>query len=213
MKNGDYYYSDIYMRENLQDLFDCSFKIGDREKIREQYKTLRSLELSGQTDFINKAVDISALTENATAACDILVSDTGTDFVFCGNDTSPVTGNAKLIMKALLNLLSNAYLYGAERLVTTKTIETVSHIKIEVQSGGGAYGGIQYGRGLRFVRDVCLCHGGNFFVEQSGFSIRAVMLLPKADCYKEYSQIPDLYSLISDRLSPVYIELFGMEYH
>lgn len=212
MKNSDYYYSDIYMRENLQDLFDCCFKSGDREKMREQYRTLRSLELSGKTDFINKAVDISALTENTTAACDVLVSDTGTDFVFCGNDTSPVAGNAKLIMKAVLNLLSNAYLYGTERLVTAKTIETVSHIKIEVQNGG-INSRLEYGRGLRFVRDVCLCHGGNFFVEQNGFSVRAVMLLPKAESLKEYSDIPDLYSLISDRLSPVYIELFGMEYH
>lgn len=213
MKNGDYYREDICVRENLQDIFDRCFKSGDREKMREQYKALRALELSGKTDFINKAVDISALTENVTAACDILVSDTGTGFVFCGNDTSPAAGNARLIMKAVLNLLSNAYLYGAERLVTTKTIETASHIKIEVQSGGGAYGGLEYGRGLRFVRGVCLCHGGNFFVEQSEFSVRAVMLLPKAESCKEYSDVPDLYSLISDRLSPVYIELFGMEYH
>ncbi|MCH5191306.1 MAG: HAMP domain-containing histidine kinase [Oscillospiraceae bacterium] len=209
MRSGDYYGEDICMRENLQDLFDLSFKIDDREKMREQYKTLRSLELGGKIDFVNEAVDVSALTENATTACDILVSDTGTNFVFCGNDTSPAAGNARLIMKAVLNLLSNAYFYGRERLVTTKTIETASHIKIEVQSGGGAYGGLEYGRGLRFVRNVCLCHGGNFFVEQSRFSVRAVMLLPKAEDCKEYSHIPDLYSLISDRLSPVYIEFFG----
>ena len=213
MKKSDYSYSDICMRENLQDLFDRSFTSGDREKMREQYKALRALELSGKTYFINKAVDISALTENATTACDILASDTGTSFVFCGNDTFPAAGNARLIMKAVLNLLSNAYLYGSERLVTTKTIETASHIKIEVHSGGGAGGVLEYGRGLSFVRNVCLCHGGNFFVEQSVFSVRTVMLLPKAEHCKEHSDVPDLYSLISDRLSPVYIELFGMEYH
>lgn len=212
MKNGDYY-RDIRMRENLQDLFDCCLKSGNREKMREQYRTLRSLELDGEINFTNKAVDLTSLTENVTSACDLLTSDTGMNFVFCGNDTSPAAGNARLIMKAVLNLLSNAYLYGGGRLVTTKAIETVSHIKIEIQSGTNAYSKIKYGRGLSFVRDVCLCHGGNFFIEQCGFSVRAVMLLPKAESCEEYSDIPDLYSLISDRLSPVYIELFGMEYH
>lgn len=198
-------------RERLQLLFDRSFRNGDKSSLREQYRILRQLELNADIDFDNETVNIAALAENITIACDIIVSQTGASFIFCGNDTSPVLCNQRLTTKALLNLLSNAYLYGCENLVTVKTIEMNDFVRLEVQSGG-AFIQNPNGKGLDFVRKVCRKSNGRFFIEQSPIETCAVMIFEKARNYKELADI-DLYSLINDRLSPVYIELFGMEYH
>lgn len=198
-------------RERLQLLFDRSFCNGDKSSLREQYKLLRQLELNTDIDFKNEPVNISALAESVTIACDIIVSQTGASFIFCGNETSPVVTNQRFVTKALLNLLSNAYLYGCENLVTVKAIETDKFVRIEVQSGG-KFCNTTYSKGLSFVHNVCRKSKGRFFIEQSSTETRAVMIFEKTENYKNLTNA-DLYSLINDRLSPVYIELFGMEYH
>lgn len=155
-------------RDALQNLFDRSFKTDDRERIREYYKTLRKLEMSSKKCVGSEVIDIAYLVENLTSACDIVTSETDRNFVFCGNDTASVKGNSKLISKAVLNLLSNAFLYSRENLVVTKTVETDRFVKIEVRSGGEfIYNSI--GAGLQFVRDVCKCHGGYFLLRATVF--------------------------------------------
>ncbi len=207
-------YSGENVRDRLQNLFDNSFKRGDAEQVREHYRTLRRLEMECEKSPSCGSVDISCLTENITAACDIIAADTEKTFVFCGNETCPVYGSARLISKALLNLLSNAYLYGRERLVITKTVETADFVKIEVHSGGAFdFYKSESGRGLSFVREVCRSHGGNFFTESDGFTSVCIMIFPKLKKELPSAPNPDFFELVRDRLSPVYVEFFGMEYH
>lgn len=200
-------------RENLQTLFDRSFLDGNKHSLREQYKALRRLELNSPLNFSCKPTSISYIAENITIACDILLTETDTSFVFCGNETQPVLSCPRFTAKALLNLISNAYLYSTERLITVKTVDIGSFVKAEVQSGGHFTSDFRYGKGLSFVNQVCLKSKGNFFIEQSDYHWRAIMIFPKADSLKASDENCDFYELITNRLSPVYIELFGMEYH
>lgn len=198
-------------REQLQLKFDQCFLNGDKKDLREQYKTLRQIELNHNIDYDNEITDISSLTQSISVACDILLSETGISIIYCGNKTSPAFCNQRYFTKALLNLISNAYLYGCEKLITIKTFEMSHFIQVEVQSGGAfIYGNT--GKGLYFVRNICKNANGRFFIEQAPTHTRAVMIFEKAMDYKDLNNV-DFYSLINDRLSPVYIELFGMEYH
>ena len=199
------------VRENLQNLFDKAFISGNNDNLRENYKILRSIELSQAPETKKERINISALAENITVACDILVSGAGVSFVFCGNDTSNIYGNGKALTKAILNLLSNAYLHGTGSLITVKAIENEKHIKIEVKNEGTYHA--DYGRGLSFVHKLCARSGASFFIETDLFSTNAIMLIkkvPATNC-KDFST-PDFCEYLSDRLSPVYVEMFGMEY-
>lgn len=156
-----------------------------------------------------ESVVISFLAENVTSACDIVCAESGKCFVYCGNAVSAVRGNTRLIIKALLCLLSNAYLYGRESLVTVKTVEANGYIKIEVGSGG-AFCFDGRGNGLKFVSEVCALHGGHFLIKSQSLSSSAIMIFPRSDSPERASRCPDFLELISDRLSPVYVEFFGM---
>lgn len=198
-------------RERLQSLFDKAFQCCDEALLRQQYKILRELEM-GKSFTCNKdTTHISAVAEAVTIACDILTGETEVSFVFCGNTTGYAYCNQTHLIKALLNLLSNAYLYGDNGLVTVKAIEKADVIQLEVQSGG-AFWGNAYGKGLKLVDKICKTSNGRFFIEQSLTHTRAVMLFNKS---KEAvtTQPMDFYDLINDRLSPVYVEIFGMNYH
>lgn len=200
-------------RENLQNLFDRAFISGDNNNLREYYKELRRMELIHPHTRKSEYINISSLVENITLACDILISGTGISFVFCGNETSHIRGNSKEITKAILNLLSNAYLYSRGNLITVKTIEFSEYIKIEIKNEG-SFCCEKYGRGLSFVQKLCTHSDGAFFIETDLFSTTAIMLIKKApatNCKDFYS--PDFYEYLNDRLSPVYVEMFGMEYH
>lgn len=198
-------------REQLQLLFDQCFLNGNKAGLREQYKILRQIELNQNIDYDNEIIDVSSLSQSISVACDILISETGISVIYCGNTTSPAVCNQRLFTKALLNLISNAYLYGCEKLVTIKTIEMSDFIRVEVQNGG-AFINSNTGKGLHLVREICKNASGNFFIDQSAAKTRAVMIFKKARNYKNLNSV-DFYSLINDRLSPVYVELFGMEYH
>ena len=201
----------IQQREQLQVLFDQCFLNGDKRGLREQYKILRQIELNHNIDYDNEIIDISSLTQNISVACDVLIAETGVSVIYCGNKTSPAFCNQRYFTKALLNLISNAYLYGCEKLITIKTIEMADFIRVDVQNGG-AFINSNEGKGLSFVRNVCKNANGKFLIEQAPTSTRAIMIFEKARSYKYLDSI-DFYSLINDRLSPVYVELFGMEYH
>lgn len=202
----------ITARENLQNLFDRCFLSENCRGLREHYRALRRLELNGFVDFTEETVNISSLVENLTIACDILTADAGVNFIFCGNDTAPVYCNGKALTKSILNLFSNAYLHGTGNLITVKAVEMNNHIKIEVKNEGAFYCE-HYGKGLSFVSRACTLFGGAFFVAYDSFSTTAVILIEKApakNC-KDFF-VPDFCDYLSDRLSPVYVEMFGMEY-
>jgi hypothetical protein len=135
----------------------------------------------------------------------------GKSFIYCGNSTTSVSGNYHFITKALLNLLSNAYLYGTSSLVTVKTIENENFVKVEVRSGGIFPLNVSDSDGLTLVRSVCKKLDGHFFIETHQDSTVAIMAFKKTDCLSESDC--DEYSftnLLSNRLSPVYVEIFGM---
>ena len=202
-----------HTRENLQNLFDRAFLSGDNAKLREHYKALRNIDFSRKLENLNERINISSLAENLAIACDILTADTGVNFIFCGNDTSCVYGNGQLITKAILNLLSNSYLHGKGRLVTVKVNDNADSVKIQDKNEGKFYCK-QYGKGLSFVNKVCTLSDGAFFVECDLFSTTAVIIFKKASAKncKDFL-VPDFCEYLGDRLSPVYVEMFGMEYH
>ncbi len=200
------------VRENLQNLFDRAFLIGDKGNLREHYRALRSIEFDRSLEKANERINISALAENLTTACDILVSGTGVSFVFCGNDTSHIYGNGNALTKAVLNLLSNAYLHGRGSLITVKAVENAEYVKIEVKNEGNFHS-LAFSRGLSLVQKICAEFGGGFFIETDLFTTTAVMVIKKApakNC-KDFC-VPDFCEYLNDRLSPVYVEMFGMEY-
>ena len=198
-------------REQLQLEFDQCFLNGDKSALREQYKTLRQIELNNNNEYDNEIIDISSLAQSISIASDILIAETGISVIYCGNKTSPAFCNQRYFTKSLLNLISNAYLYGCENLITIKTIEMANFIRVEVQSGG-AFINSNTGMGLHLVRNICKNANGKFFIEQSPIVTRAVMIFEKVRNYKDLSSV-DFSSFLNDRLSPVYVELFGMEYH
>lgn len=215
------YFSDIYtgenqfQREKLQYFFDKSFREKDEHLLRHQYITLRKLQFCEELFSSSEFVNLSALAENITTACDILSAPTKVNFIYCGNDLCYTKGNSRLISKALLNLLSNAYLYGKGNLITVKTITTENYAKIEVLNGGNFQKTNHNCNGLEFVRNVCEKNNGRLFIEQNHSYTKAIMVFEKADNIpqNQNEDSPDTLSLINDRLSPVCVEMFGMEYH
>lgn len=214
------HFSDIYtgerefLREKMQFFFDKSFRDKDENLLRNQYVSLRQLGFLDDLTFEPECVELSSLAENITVACDILSSESGISFIYCGDSPCFVMGNSRLITKALLNLLSNAYLYGKEKLITVKTVEQGNCFGIEVLSGGSFSENHKTGNGLSFVRKICNKMNGNFFIEQTLSHTKAIMLFPKSDINKNSTrESADILSLVYNRLSPVCVEMFGMEYH
>ena len=213
-------FSDIYtgerefQREKMQFLFDKSFRDKDDTLLRNQYVTLRQFQFVNDIAFEPECVDLSALTESITVACDILSTESGVSFIYCGDKSCFVNGNSRLITKALLNLLSNAYLYGKEKLVTVKTVESGNYYGIEVLNSGCFSENHKIGKGLSFVRNACNKMNGNFFIEQTLSHTKAIMLFQKSTSETvDTNEDDDIFSLVYNRLSPVCVEMFGMEYH
>ncbi len=203
-----------FQREKMQFFFDKSFRDKDENLLRNQYITLRQFQFQSDLTFEPECINLSYIAENITIACDILSSESGISFIYCGNEPFYINGNASLIAKALLNLLSNAYLYGKENLVTVKTVESGKNCGIEVLNGGKFIENHHSRNGLSFVRKICKMMNGNLFIEQSLSQTKAVILFPKSDkATDNANDTLDVSTLICNRLSPVCIEMFGMEYH
>lgn len=197
-------------RENLQDLFDKSFLQMDTNSLRKHYQMLRKLEFESVLDFAIENVDISSLVESLTLACDIICSENGKNFIYCGNDTSIARANQRLITKVVLNLLSNAFLYSQSKLVTVKTIEKQDFISVEIQNAGNLSQEFKFGDGLKYVQSICNSFNGHFFILTDLLSVKSIMLFPKSRQFKEIARVPDFCELLNDRLSPVYVEFFGI---
>ena len=195
-----------FQREKMQFLFDKSFRDKDENLLRNQYITLRQFQFLDDLTFEPECVELSSLTENVTVACDILSSESGVSFIYCGDSPCYVMGNSRLITKALLNLLSNAYLYGKENLVTVKTVESGNCFGIEVLSGGSFSEDRKTGNGLSFVRKICTKMSGNFFIEQTLSHTKAIMLFQKSNSNKNYArENTDILSLLSEKATDLSI--------
>ena len=112
--------------------------------------------------------------------------------------------------KAILNLLSNSFLYGNGNLVTVKTIEKQDFISIEIQNSGNLSQEIKFGDGLKYVQNVCNSLNGHFFILTDLLSVKSIILFPKSRQFKDIARVPDFCELLNDRLSPVYVEFFGI---
>lgn len=198
-------------RENLQELFDTSFIRNDLKSLRIGYRELRSLELQSPLNFFFENIDISTLVENLTIACDIICTENDASFVYCGNSTSIAKANQRLLTKAILNLLSNAFLYRQGNLITVKTVEKQHFISIEIQNAGHLKDDFTFKNGLNYVNNICNELNGHFFLSADLLSVKAVMLIPTSHDSKKVSTTPDFCEILSDRLSPVYIEFFGIK--
>lgn len=204
-------FKNLNERDSLQDLFDNSFIKMDTISLRNHYQKLRKLEFDSPLDFALENVDISSLVENLTLACDIICTENGTNFIYCGNSTSITKANQKFITKAFLNLLSNAFLYGCGNLITVKTIEKSNFISIEVQNAGWLGNDFAFGDGLKYVNKICQKLKGHFFISTDLLSVKSVMLIPKSRGFKDVVRNSDFCELLGDRLSPVYVEFFGIK--
>ena len=212
--NTDFYTKNIEElneRELLQDLFDDSFLKTDEIGLRSHYKALRKIEMTSPLNLNLEVLDTSSLVENITLACDVICTDTRANFVYCGNDTSFINGNSKVITKSVLALLSNAFIYGRGNLITVKTIEKQNYVSIEIQNAGMLSQDFKFGDGLKYVNKVCKALNGHFFISTGLLSVKAVMLIPKAKNSSEIATTPHFCDFLSDRLSPVYVEFFGIE--
>lgn len=213
------YFSEIYTsetefkREKLQFFFDKSFREKDEDLLRNQYVALRQLQFEDKIVFVRECVELSSLAENITIACDILASGSGISFIYCGDGPCYINGNHKLITRAVLNLLSNGYLYGKENLITVNIIKSNTFSRLEVVNGGNPATPVRDGKGLSFVRNICNKLNGKFFIEQTSSHTKAIMLFENSLETKKPHLTDNFFSLVSDRLSPVCIEMFGMEYH
>jgi hypothetical protein len=182
--------------------------------LRNYYKALRELEFKTDFNCTTENINIASLCENLTTAFDVFTSASGVNFIYCGNMTSAVHSNTRLLTKAFLNLLSNAFLYGNTKLVTVKTFETDHHVQIEVQNGGKFPLNQPFGKGLNYVQQACKYMDGQFLIESKKDSSKAIMCFTKANTSNICTDTKyDFINLLSDRLSPVYIEVFGMYYH
>ncbi len=199
-----------FHREKLQFFFDKSFRENDEALLRQQYVELRRLQLHDFFDSAPEPINLSSLAQSITIACDVLATGTGMSFIFCGDDDCYILGNERLITKALLNLLSNSYLYSKENLVTVSAVKCNDFTKLEILSGGHFITREDNRDGLKYVRKACERMNGKFFIEQNLTHTKAVIVLQNSATSKpcEYSFL----DYLNDRLSPVYIEMFGMEY-
>lgn len=214
------HFSEIYtdenqfLREKMQYFFDKSFREKDEELLRSLYISLRQLEFCEDYSCGIEQIELTSLAESITVACDILATASGISFIFCGDAPCFISGNRRLISKSLLNLLSNAYLYGTGNLVTVKTVNGNGNSRLEVFSGGSFENINQKGKGISFIRNASKKMNGNFLIEQSVSHTKAIMTFENSrKIYSHSTQQTDILELISDRLSPVCVEMFGMEYH
>lgn len=195
-----------HIREELQENFSSALLDNDILFLHTLYSKLRKLNrniINAETE----CVDLSDLSENICIASDILLRESGKTVVFCGNDTSPVFGNRQILTKAILEAIGNACIFGKGSLVTLKTQEHKHFVSAEIQSlGKFSFGG---GAGLGFIRNAVKQFDGEMFTV-SGRDFSSVVLTFKKSNNIRPLENRSFIDLVSDRLSPVYIELYGI---
>lgn len=206
------------IRNELQESFDCAFLCQDCLQLGKLYSRLKILNRTN-VNYSKECVDISDLTENVALASDILLREMGKSVIFCGNDISPVLGNRQFLTKAILEIVSNACIFGDSSLIVVKTAECREHAYIEIQS----LGNFSFcGGGFDYVNSVVKEFGGSFFtVHEKETTTFTLTLRPLKKCKKIISvpdgksqisvaENPTFLDLVSDRLSPVFVEIYGV---
>lgn len=194
------------LREELNENFSSALLDGDIYFLHTLYSKLR--KLNRNTIFAEtECVDLSDLAENICIASDIILRESGKTVVFCGNETSPVFSNRQILTKAVLEAVGNACVFGEGSLITVKTREHKNFVSSEIQSAGRF--SFCDGEGLRFIRNAVRQFGGEMFTVCGKEFSSVVMTFEKAD---KINPLPNksFIDLVSDRLSPVFVELYGM---
>ena len=195
-----------FLRDELQDEFTVAFKNEDMSFIQSLYGKLRILNRQAEY-FETESVDITDLAENICLASDILLNNSGKSVIFCGNDVSAVLGNRQILTKAILEAISNACIFGKGGLITVKTQEHKKFVTLEVQSMGAFK--FRGGDGLSFMRKAVRKSGGEMLIVSHKEYSATVFKFKKSGNIRP-SRNRSFIDLVSDRLSPVFIELYGV---
>lgn len=195
------------LREELHENFSSALLDNDISFLHTLYSKLRKLNrniINAETE----CVDLADLAENICIASDILLRESGKTVVFCGNETSPVFGNRQILTKALLEAVGNACIFGKGTLITVKTCEHKSFVSFEIQNFGSISQHFE-GEGLKFIRTAVKRFGGEMFTVSGRDSVSVVMTFKKSGNLRPLEN-KSFIDLVSDRLSPVFIELYGL---
>lgn len=194
------------IREELHENFSSALLGDDFLSLHTLYSKLKKLNrniINAETE----CVDLSDLAENICIASDIILRESGKTVVFCGNDTSPVFSNRQLLTKAVLEAVGNACVFGEGSLITVKTREHKNFVSAEIQ-GAGKFSACGDG-GLEFIRNAVKQFGGEMFTVFGKDFSSVVMTFEKANKTNPMLN-KSFIDLVSDRLSPVFIELYGL---
>ncbi len=194
------------LREELHENFSSALLEDDISFLHTLYSKLKKLNRS-ILDAETECVDLSDLSENICIASDILLRDSGKTVVFCGNDTSPVFGNRQILTKAVLEAVSGACVLGKGSLITVKTCEHSDFVTVEIQGGGRFL--FNGGEGADFIRNAVKRFGGET-VTVSGREYSSVVMAFKKSANLRPLENRSFIDLVTDRLSPVFIELYGL---
>lgn len=195
------------MREELQENFSSAFRDDDVLFLHTLYSRLRKLNRN-MMNVETECVDLSDLSENICIASDILLRESGKTVVFCGNETSPVFSNRQILTKAILEAISNACVFGKGALITLKTREHKNFVSAEIQSLG-KFSSKSTGEGLNFIRNAVKKFDGEMFTVTGNEYSSVVLTFKKSNSIAPL-QNRSFIDLVSDRLSPVFIELYGV---
>lgn len=194
------------LREELHENFTSALMQDDILFLHTLYSKLRRLNRN-IIDAETECVDLSDLAENICIASDIILRESGKTVVFCGNDTSPIFSNRQILTKAILEAVGNACVFGEGSLITVKTREHRDFASAEIQ-GSGSFS-LCDAEGLRFIRNAVKRFDGEVFTVIGKEVSSVVMTFKKAGKITPMSN-KSFIDLVSDRLSPVFIELYGM---
>lgn len=194
------------LREELHENFSSALLGDDFLSLHTLYSRLKQLNRNIK-NFETECVDLSELAENICIASDIILRESGKTVVFCGNDVSPVFSNRQILTKAVLEAVGVVCIFGKGSLITVKTCEHKNFVTAEIQ-GAGTFSFYDTD-GLRFIRNAVRQFGGEMFTVLGKDCSCMVMTFEKAD---QINPLPNksFIDLVSDRLSPVFIELYGL---
>lgn len=194
------------LREELNENFSSAIIDGDISSLQTLYSKLKKLNRNIKASE-TECVDLSDLAENICIAADIILRDSGKTVVFCGNDVSPVFSNRQILTKAVLEAVGNACIHGESPLVTVKTQERKRFVTAEIQCMGNFLP--QNSESLEFIKNAVKKFDGEALTVYGKEFSSVVMTFKKAN---KINPMPNknFIELVSDRLSPVFVELYGM---
>lgn len=194
------------LREELNENFSSAIIKGDIYSLQTLYSRLKRLNRN-ITNFETECVDLSDLAENVCIASDIILRDSGKTVVFCGNDVSPVFSNRQILTKAVLEAVGCACIYGKSSLITIKTQEHRLFVSAEIQCGGKFLQSDS--KNLKFIKNAMEKFDGKAVNVYSRDFSSLVLTFKKSNDLRPMPN-KSFIDLVTDRLSPVFVELYGM---